>query len=53
MLPYVLTDAEVERAALYRTLRNLERNGNVTSEWMTKGGARPGASIDHAKASSI
>jgi DNA-binding PadR family transcriptional regulator len=36
MLPYVLTDAEVERAALYRTLRNLERNGNVTSEWMTE-----------------
>lgn len=32
---YALTDAEIERAALYRTLRNLEQNGNVTSEWDT------------------
>lgn len=30
---YVLTDAEVERGALYRTLRQLEINGNVVSEW--------------------
>ena len=30
---YALTDAEIERAALYRTLRQLELNGNVTSEW--------------------
>jgi len=30
---HALTDAEVERAALYRTLRNLELNGNVVSEW--------------------
>lgn len=30
---YALTDAEIERAALYRTLRQLERNGNVKSEW--------------------
>ena len=28
-----LTDAEIERAALYRTLRRLELNGNVVSEW--------------------
>jgi len=28
-----LTDAEIERAALYRTLRQLEMNGNVISEW--------------------
>ncbi len=27
------TDAEVERAALYRTLRRLEKNGYVTSDW--------------------
>lgn len=30
---YALTDAEIERAALYRTLRRLEENGNVVSEW--------------------
>jgi DNA-binding PadR family transcriptional regulator len=30
---HALTDAEVERAALYRTLRNLETNGNVVSQW--------------------
>lgn len=33
---YALTDAEVDRAALYRTLRNLEANGNVESEWDTE-----------------
>ena len=32
---HALTDAEIERAALYRTLRQLETNGNVTSEWDT------------------
>ena len=32
---HALTDAEIERAALYRTLRNLEMNGNVTSGWET------------------
>ena len=32
---YALTDAEVEVAALYRTLRTLEQNGNVTSRWDT------------------
>lgn len=30
---HALTDAKIERAALYRTLRQLERNGNVVSEW--------------------
>jgi PadR family transcriptional regulator PadR len=30
---YALTDAEIERAALYRTLRRLEQNGYVTSAW--------------------
>lgn len=30
---YALTDAEIERAALYRALRQLENNGNVKSEW--------------------
>jgi len=34
-----LTDAEIERAALYRVLRQLEMNGNVRSEWdVQKGG---------------
>jgi len=32
---HALTDAEIERAALYRTLRQLEKNGNVVSEWET------------------
>jgi PadR family transcriptional regulator, regulatory protein PadR len=36
---HALTDAEIERGALYRTLRQLEMNGNVASEWDTdKGG---------------
>jgi poly-beta-hydroxybutyrate-responsive repressor len=35
---HALTDAEIERAALYRTLRQLERNGNVSSEWKTDTG---------------
>jgi len=30
---YAFTDAEIEVAALYRTLRQLEQNGCVTSEW--------------------
>jgi len=34
---HALTDAVIERAALYRTLRNLEANGNVVSEWETDG----------------
>jgi poly-beta-hydroxybutyrate-responsive repressor len=34
---YALTDADIERAALYRTLRQLEANGNVVSEWDTEG----------------
>ena len=32
---HALTDAEIERAAVYRTLRKLEINGNVTSGWQT------------------
>lgn len=32
-----LTDAEIDRAALYRTLRTLEANGHVVSEWDTEG----------------
>lgn len=35
---HALTDAEIERAALYRTLRQLEMNGNVKSEWETDQG---------------
>jgi len=34
---HALTDAEIERGALYRTLRRLEMNGNVKSEWETDG----------------
>ena len=30
---HALTDAEIERAAMYRTLRTLEGNGYVTSSW--------------------
>ena len=35
---HALTDAEIERGALYRTLRQLEMNGNVKSEWETDNG---------------
>ena len=35
---YALTDAEIEVSALYRTLRQLERNDCVTSEWDVEGG---------------
>ena len=34
---YALTDAEIEVAALYRTLRQLEKNACVTSEWDVDG----------------
>ncbi len=34
---HALTDAAVEKGALYRTLRQLEMNGNVKSEWETDG----------------
>ena len=34
---YALTDAEIEVAALYRTLRQLEENDCVTSEWDVEG----------------
>jgi PadR family transcriptional regulator, regulatory protein PadR len=33
-----LTDAEIDKAALYRTLRQLEKNGNVKSVWETGDG---------------
>jgi len=32
---HALTDSSIEKAALYRTLRQLEVNGNVVSEWQT------------------
>jgi DNA-binding PadR family transcriptional regulator len=32
---HALTDAQIERAAMYRTLRTLESNGYVTSAWKT------------------
>ncbi|MGA8042738.1 MAG: helix-turn-helix transcriptional regulator [Terracidiphilus sp.] len=35
---HALTDAEIERGALYRTLRQLEMNRNVKSEWETGDG---------------
>lgn len=34
---HALTDATVERAALYRTLQRLEANGHVISEWDISG----------------
>jgi DNA-binding PadR family transcriptional regulator len=34
---HALTDAEIEVAALYRTLRQLEQNNCVVSEWDVKG----------------
>ena len=35
--PYALTDSVVEVAALYKTLRQLEQNDCVTSEWDVAG----------------
>jgi poly-beta-hydroxybutyrate-responsive repressor len=35
---YAFTDAEIERAALYRTLRRLQANGHVSSGWETDRG---------------
>lgn len=32
---HAITDAEIDPGALYRTLRTLEANGNVVSEWST------------------
>jgi DNA-binding PadR family transcriptional regulator len=34
---YAFTDAEIERAALYRTLKILEKNHCVTSQWDLEG----------------
>lgn len=34
---HALTDAEIERAALYRTLKQLEVNGRVSSTWDVSG----------------
>ena len=34
---YALTDASIEAAALYKTLRQLEQNGCVSSEWDVTG----------------
>ncbi len=35
---HALTDAEIERASLYRALKQLESNGYVTSRWETDDG---------------
>jgi PadR family transcriptional regulator PadR len=35
---YAFTDAEIERAALYRTLHRLQQNGYVSSDWETDRG---------------
>ncbi|MDZ4798198.1 MAG: PadR family transcriptional regulator [Bryobacteraceae bacterium] len=37
---HAMTDADIERAALYRTLRQLEEYGNVVSEWEGDVGGR-------------
>jgi DNA-binding PadR family transcriptional regulator len=34
---YSLTDSTIERGAVYRTLRTLEVNGNVVSDWDVSG----------------
>ena len=48
---YAFTDADIERAALYRTLNILEKNGYVTSHWDTKGSgpARKVYSLDQGR----
>jgi len=35
---HALTDNQIEKAALYRTLRQLEKNGKVVSAWETGDG---------------
>ena len=37
MKDHALTDAEIDRGALYRTLQRLETTGHVTSDWDTTG----------------
>jgi DNA-binding PadR family transcriptional regulator len=39
------TDAAIERAALYRTLKIFERNGFVTSEWDMAGLSGPARKV--------
>lgn len=34
---HALTDSTIERGAVYRTLRTLEANGNVVSDWDVSG----------------
>ena len=34
---HALTDSTIERGAVYRTLRTLELNGNVVSDWDVSG----------------
>lgn len=34
---HALTDTTIEKGVLYRTLRRLEMNGNVKSEWEAEG----------------
>lgn len=38
---HALTDAKIERAVLYRTLRSLESHGHVESVWNTKDAGPP------------
>jgi len=38
---HALTDAEIDRGALYRTLQRLEAMGHVTSDWDTSGSGPP------------
>jgi len=46
---YALTDATIEGAALYRTLRTLEANGYVSSTWEAGDGpARRNYSLTHS-----
>ncbi len=33
---HAFTDGEIEKAVLYRTLRRLEQNGYITSDWDTE-----------------
>jgi DNA-binding PadR family transcriptional regulator len=49
LIQYALTDATIEGAALYRTLRTLEGNGYVSSTWdVGDGPARRNYSLTRA-----
>lgn len=50
---HALTDAEIDRGALYRTLQRLEEMGHVTSGWDTSGPTSHATFIESPRAARI